>query len=313
MKRTDGTFVVLVLTLLAQPSGCSSDSAGGGGGHPLADAGKSDAGASSCTGGPDASPDVPDASTPTSPMCDMNGRWLVASRVLAQAIGQTQASHNWFYYEIRQNGDRLTVTKGLNCGFEVVAVSALGANVDSHLAWPSLLLHDSDTGRAGTMTVAGAGCQLDLEKRYTVRGATTSYYDDPTTTMPTATQQAKGCTPGWEDWDMDGHPGITLTVTGAASGHLYCAQRDWNQWGGAVAANPTSFHVPVLWDAGQDPLGYDPSGSSLVTQSAAPATDPTEHNVWFVKLDPTQATGDDTAICAAVRALVPTVAPDALK
>jgi hypothetical protein len=246
-------------------------------------------------------------------MCDMNGRWLIAQRVLAQALGQTQASHNWFYYEIRQDGDQVTVTKGLHCGFDVKAVSTFGADVDSHLVWPSLLAHDSDAGRKGTMTVMGSGCQLDVEKRYTVRGATVSYYSNPSTTMPTASQQAMGSTPGWEDWDMDGNPGITLVVSGAAAGRLYCAQRDWNQWSGTVAANSTSFHIPVTWDSGQDPLGYDDAGSSLVTQAASPATDPAQHNVWFVKLDATQATGDDTAICAAVRSLIPMVAPDALK
>src|SRR5258708_32288280 len=48
--------------------------------------------------------------TPKSSACDLNGRWLVASRVLADALGQKQASHNWFYYEIRQDADQVTVT-----------------------------------------------------------------------------------------------------------------------------------------------------------------------------------------------------------
>ncbi len=315
MKPIETPFVVLMLALAGTPSGCSGDSTGKAAAHAPSDGGKPDASASgSSSGATDAaSLDWDGPAVATSAMCDMNGRWLVASRVLAQALGQTQASHNWFYYEIHQSGDELVVTRGLQCGFEVVAVSSLGANVDSHLAWPSLLAHDSDTGRAGSMKVAGSACQLDFEKRYTVRGATTAYYGDPATTMPTASQQASGTKPGWEDWDMDGHPGITLAVTGAAAGHLYCAQRDWNQWSGAVAASQTTFHIPVIWDAGQDALGYDPSGSSLVTEAASPATDPTQHNVWFVKLDATQATGDDTAACAAVRALVPTVAPDALQ
>lgn len=241
----------------------------------------------------------------------MNGRWLVAQRVLAQALGQTQASHNWFYYEIVQNGDNLAVTKGLNCGYEVKHVSALGADVDSHLVWPALLIHNSDTGRKGTMTVAGSGCQLAIEKRYTVRGATVSYYSDPAKPWPMPLPQAMGTTPGWEDWDMDGHPGISLVVSGAASGTLYVAQRDWNQWSGAVAASSTKFNVPVTWDSGQNPLGY--SGSSLVTQSATPATDATQHYVWFAKLDASQVTGDDTAICATVRSLVPTLTPAALQ
>jgi hypothetical protein len=243
--------------------------------------------------------------------CDLTGRWLVALRVVADALGQTQASHNWFYYEIQQSGDQVTVTKGLQCGFEVKHLSVLGADVDTSATWPSLLTHDSDTGRLGTMTPTTSGCQFDLEKRYTVRGATVPYYLDPTTTMPTPDQQATGTTPGWEDWDGDGHPGITLTVSNAATGHLYCAQRDWNQYSGAVCNNATTFKVPATFDTGQDVLGYD--GSQFITESSVPDPDPAQNYVWFAKLAPTEATGDDTAICAAVRALIPTKTPNALQ
>lgn len=262
-----------------------------------------------------------DATAPQSPQgeagvalsskCDMSGRWLVAQRVLADAIGQKQASHNWFYYEITQTGDAVLVTKGLHCGFEVVPVTSLAANVDSQPVWPSILLHDSDTGRQGTMSLTSSGCQLSIEKRYTVRGATVSFYSDPTQAMPTASQEASGSTPGWEDWDMDGNPGITFTVSegGSNIGDLYCSQRDWNQFDGPVAYGATTFSVPVTWGSEQDALGY--SGSSLVTESASPDTDASQHYAWFAKLTPTQATGDDSAICAAVRSLVPTLTPGA--
>lgn len=338
-RRTGARFVPLMLAVAGAASGsvsCANDTVGQNTGSPGEDAAAADeasstssssgagsgsgassgAGSGSGSGGSGASSSGSggsafEAGIPTSAMCDMNGRWLVAQRVLAQALGQTQASHNWFYYEIQQNGDQVLVTKGLNCGYEVKAVTPLGANVDSHLAWPALLVHNSDAGRKGTMTVSGSGCQLAIEKRYTVRGATISYYSDPSTTMPGPTQQAMGTTPGWEDWDMDGNPGISLVVSGAATGTLYCAQRDWNQWTGSVAANSTKFSIPVTWDSGQDPLGY--SGSQLVTQAATPSTDATQHYVWFAKLDATQATGDDTAICAAIRSLVPTLTPAALQ
>jgi hypothetical protein len=272
------------------------------------DAGSADAGAPDDTG---ASPSSRGDAMAGS--CDMSGRWLVAQRVLADAIGQKQASHNWYYYEITQTADKVTITKGLHCGFEVVPISTLAATVDSQGAWPSILTHDSDTGRSGTMSVTSSGCYLGIEKRYTVRGATVSFYSDPNQTMPTASQQASGSTPGWEDWDMDGNPGITFIVSegGSNLGNLYCAQRDWNQFEGAVAFGSTTFSVPVTWGSEQDALGY--SGSSLVTESATPDADPSQHYVWFAKLGPTQATGDDTAICAAIRALIPTLAPGAVK
>jgi hypothetical protein len=249
--------------------------------------------------------------TPTSPQCDMNGRWLVAQRVLADALGQTQASHNWFYYEVTQNADQLTVTKGLHCGYEVVAVSALGANVSSEACWPDFLQYDSDTGRAGTMEVTPSGCELSFEKRYTARGATVSYYQDPATILPTVSEKASPSLPGWISWCNANNPGITLVVTGTASGDLYCVQRDWNQFSGAVAADATVFQIPVLWNSDQDPLGY--SGSSLITMQDTPDSDPSQHYVWFAKLDPTQATGTDAEICASVRSLVSVLTPDALQ
>ena len=282
---------------------------------PSGDGGTSDTGTSpsnSLDAGVPVAP-IEDGSTPSSPVCDMNGRWLVALRVVADAIGQKQASHNWFYYEIRQQADQLVVTKGLHCGYEVVPVTALGASVTSTTSWDAIMMHDSDTGRRGTMAATTSGCQLGIEQRYTVRGATVSFYTDPSQAMPTASQQASGTTPGWEDWDMDGNPGITLTVGegGTNIGELYCAQRDWNQFAGPVPAKSTKFSVPATWGSEQDPLGY--SGSSLVTQASTPDTDPTQNYGWFAKLDSTQATGDDAAICTSIRSLVSTLTPDALK
>jgi hypothetical protein len=254
-----------------------------------------------------------EAGVPANPKCDISGRWLVAQRVLADAIGQKQASHNWFYYEVAQTSDRVTVTKGLHCGYEIVPVTSLAASVNSQSAWPGILTHDSDTGRQGTMVVAASGCRLAIEKRYTVRGATVSFYSDPAEALPTTLQQAAGDTPGWEDWDMDGKPGITLVIGegGSNLGDLYCAQRDWNQWGGPVPYSATKFSVPATWGSEQDALGY--VGSSLVTQSATPDADASQHYVWFAKLGPTQATGDDATICAAVRSLAGTLTPGAMK
>jgi hypothetical protein len=293
-------------------SSSSSSSSSSGGDDALAPADTSTSSSSSgdMSSGDDAASE--EAGTPTSPNCNMNGRWLVAQRVLADAIGQKQASHNWFYYEINQNADQLTVTKGLQCGYEVIPITSLGASVSSQQDWAGFLAHDSDTGRKGTMEVAASGCQVSLEKRYTVRGATVLFYSDPNQTMPTASQEASGSTPGWEDWDMDGNPGITLIVGegGSNLGNLYCAQRDWNQYDGPVAANATTFSVPATWGSDQDALGY--SGSMLVEQQASPDSDATQNYAWFAKLGPTQATGSDSAICAAVRSLVKTLTPDAL-
>ena len=112
---------------------------------------------------------------------------------------------------------------------------------------------------------------------------------------------------------MDGNAGITLSVAvgGSHLGNLYGAQRDWNQFAGAVAASTTKFSVGATWGSEQDALGY--SGSMTVESQGSPDPVASENYVWFAKLDATQATGTDTEICATVRMLVSTLTPDALK
>src|SRR5262245_1470795 len=66
---------------------------------------------------PPASHPPPTGKPPQDPACDLNGRWLVAQRELATAIGQDQVAHNWFYYEIRHEGADVVVTRGLHCGY----------------------------------------------------------------------------------------------------------------------------------------------------------------------------------------------------
>ncbi len=317
-KKFAGSFFAVAASLapLAGVIACSQDSVPPAASYESPDGstdGSDDVAAEAATVAPPAydSGRGVDGGVPADPRCDLNGRWLVAQRVLADAIGQTQASHNWFYYELRQDGTTVTVTQGLNCGFDVVHVTPLGADVDSSGAWPSILTHDNDAGRMGTMQATSTGCSVAFDKLYTVRGATQSFYDDPTQPLPSASQQAMGSTPGWEDWDGDGNPGITFDVTAPTKGNLYVAQRDWTQYAGDVAFDTTSFKLAVTWNTEESVLGY--TGSELITQTSDPDTDPSQHYVYFVRLTADEATGDPTAICSAVRALVPSVAPAALQ
>jgi hypothetical protein len=104
--------------------------------------------------------------------CDLRGRWLIAQRVLATAIGQEQAAHNWFYYELRHEEADVLVLKGLHCGYQVIKKTALSAAVDSSGAWPGLLKNNSSAGRKGQYVKQGSECKLTLDKEYVVRGAT---------------------------------------------------------------------------------------------------------------------------------------------
>ncbi len=246
------------------------------------------------------------------PECNLSGRWLVAQRVLATALGQDQASHNWFYFEVAHKGTAVLVVKGLHCGYEVMPITSLGAAVDSSGAWPAFLQHDSETGRAGSFAKEGASCRLQLEKRYVIRGATIAYYSDPAHPLPMPADMANGSNPGWEDWDADSNPGISLKVNSPlASGTLYVAQRDYTMYDGTTSQMADKFKVSITYDSEQAVLGRSPGSSSAIETMSTPSSDLTQHYAWFHALGPGQAMGTDAEICAAVRMLKDTLVPEA--
>ena len=230
---------------------------------------------------------------------------------MTTAIGAVEAAHFWRYYELTQTGSQVTVSKGLDCGENVRGISAVAANSDCPKTWPAMLVNDVDTGRQGTSAPTSSGCQVSFEKRYLVVGATVSFYSDPNQALPTASQQATSGSPGWEDWDQDGEPGYTMNTTGLVTGQLYMATREWATWSGSVASVATTFTVPVDWASEESVLGIN--GPSLLNSatSGVKDSDATLHFATFARLDPTQATGDDAAICAAIRSLAATLTPSA--
>jgi hypothetical protein len=238
---------------------------------------------------------------------------LVAQRVLATAIGQEQASNNWFYYEISHRGAELTVTKGLHCGFQVYPKSALAASVDSRGGWPAFLQHNSSTGRSGSFVKEGDGCRLQLAREYVVRGATVDYYtEDPERPLPKAENAADAANPGWEDWDQDDHPGITFNVkTAVGSGTLYVCQRDWTEYNGLTPANAKKFKVAITYGGTQQALGVAPGSVPGIDSASAPSSRKEEHFAWLHELAADQATGTDAQICESIRALKDELVPEA--
>ncbi len=264
------------------------------------------------TAPPDKEVPPPTNAPPEDLDCDLRGRWLVAQRVLATAIGQDQAAHNWFYLEVRHEGRDLTVTKGLHCGFEVVKKTALGASVDSSSTWPALLTRNNSDNRRGTYVKEGAGCKLTLAREYVVRGATLPHYLAPATPLPKRDQPATAGAPGWEDWDADGNPGISFKVSSTlAAGTLYVVQRDWTEYAGTTAVKAEKFKVPIRYGAEQIALGRSSGAPQAIETSSSPSSDPAQHYAWLHKLGDGQAVGSDAAICEAVRALRNTLVPEA--
>jgi hypothetical protein len=53
------------------------------------------------------------ATMPAGP-CDLSGRWLSTVRTVTDALGQQQIARSYVYYEIAQQGDAFTVSKGID-------------------------------------------------------------------------------------------------------------------------------------------------------------------------------------------------------
>jgi hypothetical protein len=243
------------------------------------------------------------------PACDMTGRWILTHHVVVDGLGQLQTAHSWKYFEIEQQGEQLIIKRGLHCGDDVTANTLLAANVDLHSSWPGTLANNDYRAMNGTSRATADGCEISFGKYYTVTGATAAYYRDPGHPMPMPNQKASATAPGWEDWDNDGHPGVTMVVSGAATGSLYSATRVWHQLSTRVHDTAGLIKFPDNWNQEVSLLGYD--GSELLTEQGVRAADMSLHFAEAARLDPSDAQGDDTATCAAVRKLAKTLTPNA--
>ena len=322
--RSNGGRVLLPGWLIASVSGCAPDLVASGYYGAPEDAGDEapsstssaialEAGSSNMPQAMPARGIESDASAPPSSTtaCDLSGRWLATDRQVAAALGVQEATHTSYYLEISQTGSQATVTRGLDCGGNIRPISAVGANSDYPKLWPAMLTLDTQTGRTATSVAMSSGCSVSFDKRYLVMGATVPYYEDPSQTLPTTSQQATASSPGWEDWDQDGNPGYTVNVTGFLTGQVYLATRTASAWSGTIAAGASTFKLADKWNTEQALLGYN--GSSLLTSATAavPDNDASLHFVQFARLNASQAAGDDAATCAAVRSLAGTLTPDA--
>jgi hypothetical protein len=204
------------------------------------------------------------------------------------------------------------VARGLHCGYDVVKKTSLAANVDSSGAWPAFLRNNSSSGRRGTFVKGGAGCRLLLDTEYVVRGATIAAYADPGVPLPDRGKKADVAAPGWEDWDGDGQPGISLKVSSSlASGTVYTCQRDWTRYDGETAPSAAKLKVAIKYGGEQVPLGRSAGSPQAIESASSPSSDPSQHYAWFHRLEAGQATGSPDEICAAVRMLRAELVPEA--
>jgi hypothetical protein len=247
--------------------------------------------------------------TASASSCDLTGPWLLTVHKVTDGLGNLQTVHDYYFYEIAQQGDAFSVTRSLKCGSDVVGGGAFAITVSYAHAQAGVLEHVTHNGRKGTSVSAAAGCQISFAEQYTVGGATVPYYLDPSTTLPTVDDMATDTMPGWEDWDEDGKPGITGVLEGTITGEIYTAAREWASYSGNAADVSSLFKLAVEWD--QEPNVMSFEGSPFLGSSAVRAADPSLHFVQLARLSAEQASGQDLALCQRLVALAPTLTPEA--
>ena len=241
--------------------------------------------------------------------CDLSGRWLITQHTIASGLGVKQRAAWWFYYEIEQTGSALLVTRGHVCGSQVFPVDPLSAAVEFDASFPALIENNSHAGRRGTVGSRGDGCDVAFERAVIVLGATTPFYTDEANVLPSLDQPASDTAPGWEDWDEDGNPAVSLNVSGLVEGSRYTALRAFSVWAGTIPAAASTFQLPVTdWGQEEAVLGVT---AEVLKQTGVPDADRSGHFTQLARLTPEQAAGDAAAVCATVRRLAPMLTPDA--
>jgi hypothetical protein len=186
----------------------------------------------------------PAAPPPADAPCDLTGEWILQHVTRNSALGAVQTATNWHYHRIAQQGDRLTITASVDCGFTVRGTT--DASLPDATLEAVALRSPNATGVAGTsmLSADSQSCSLAFDRAYSIRGADRARFLDPIWkvgdppkdlsefTLPTSAAD------GMEDWDSDGHEGVTQTT---GFGERYGMQIDWNAVRGQAPLHPTKF------------------------------------------------------------------------
>jgi hypothetical protein len=160
----------------------------------------------------------------------------------------TTTSTSELSLHIRQEGERLWVSVEI-CSVRLESSPDIGQRLLPEPFLASLPL----TEREGRVWWAEGELQLELPPAYEVRGALLDNpLQDP---LPTEASD-----PRVIDADRDGHPGLTVTLTGFPAGDVYLVQRSWDAWRGAVSVQGEGGEVErlegeVTWGEEQSRLG----------------------------------------------------------
>lgn len=289
------------------------------------DSGQQDGGALVDAGGGKDAGGAVDAGggTAKDPSCDLNGIWIGRQNTLSLALFDTeQYANNWYYLELRQEGEEVVVTKHFDCGIEVQGTVLVQLRPETTRA---LMQHNSQVGRRGTFAKQADGtCAFQMERFWSVRGVSEETYvpmpRNAETAIPALQPKlpAKANVADTEDWDGDGNPGVTWVVSGLAKGDRYSSQRDWTRWFSATgytvqAAGDFTSDLKVRADFSNEEVVYAPTALELDQVSAPKAGAPHVVTLRFLgrSSDDPRASAllksDDFETCLAIQGALPAV------
>lgn len=174
--------------------------------------------------------------TPSDPDCDMNGIWVGRQVTQSIALGLEQFASNYYYMELRQDGDEVVVMKNMDCGLKVLGSATVELTPETTRA---LMAHNDKAGRKGSFKKGTGGtCDFTMERYWNVRGVNEARFAPSPRNNKVSIADLEKANPlpskagadGVEDWDNDGKPGTSWQVSGIASGSRATVQRDWIEW-----------------------------------------------------------------------------------
>jgi hypothetical protein len=251
---------VLGAILALSSAACGSDTAGSGG------AGGSGPGAGgSGAGGADGCAKTVDPS-----LTDVTGRWayLEVGSQLIQAAGFAEPFHNRIVSVLlldqTQTGEDVAVT---------------GEYCDHYTEDPDSVVHAviPDAYHAALKPVSrtgafGADARYTLSELREVVGATLADQDEALPTEPDD--------PRVIDEDMDGHPGVTIRLTGLVDGEVYVVERKTTAADG-VAVSPDRIEGLLAFTSEQSVVDADPASLKDTTAASESLPDPEPCNSYF--------------------------------
>lgn len=184
----------------------------------------------------DAQPGEAPSAGADDPDCDLTGTWIAKQITISEAIGVSQFSNNWFYFELEQSGASAVVKQHFDCGIEVrgTVTVTLPRN-----ALEAQLTHNVQIGRTWTVRKDSDICTLTTARFWSIRGAEEPRFlpdgvrdsereiRDVAAAQPLPTPDMPD---GATDPDGDGTLGLAFEISGLVSGVRNSVQRDWTRW-----------------------------------------------------------------------------------